>query len=60
MNEFERMKIKEEGIKESRFLKAYNNAPEHIRRVVLCALGIHDELKNESEGCKVYNFKDYI
>lgn len=60
MNEFERMKIKEEGIREGRFLNAYNNSPEHIRRVVLCALGIHDELKNESEGCKVYNFKDYI
>ena len=60
MNEFDKMKLRREEFKENEFLRAYNNAPEHIRRVVLCALGIHDELKNESEGCKVYNFKDYI
>lgn len=63
MNEFERMKIKEEGIREGRFLNAYNNAPEHIKRCVLFALGLHDEMEVECEieqECKIYDFNSFL
>ena len=59
MNEYERMKLKEEEMKENRFLKAYNDAPEHIKEIVLCALGIHDDVECE-EDCKIYDFNSYL
>lgn len=63
MNEFDKMKLRGEEFKENEFLRAYNNAPESIRRAVLCALGIHDELEINNkieQKCRIYDFSSFV
>ena len=59
LNEFDRFKIKREGVKEQEFLRAFNNATDEIRRIILVCLGLHDSMNSEEKECVVYDFDKY-
>lgn len=60
MNEYEVMNIRYDGLKESRFLKAYNDAPENLRKCVLLCLELHDDNVGCKKECRVYDFNSYL